>query len=131
MAKDKAEKPGKAAPNGDKGEKAGGEKASAKSITKGQFITEIAEATELTKAQVSSVFEHMSALIIKHLSKKGPGVIAIPGLLKLKARRVAAVKGGKSVPNRFKPGEMTVTKDKPAHTKVAARALKGLKEALK
>ncbi len=120
MAKDKAEKPAKA------------EKATAvKSITKGQFITEIAETTALSKAQVSSVFDTMSEIIVKQLSKKGPGVIAIPGLLKLKARRVPAAKGGKSVPNRFKPGEMTVTKDKPAHTKVSVRALKGLKESLK
>jgi len=129
MAKDKADKPVKA----DKADKpAKADKATAvKSITKGQFITEIAETTELSKAQVTSVFETMSEIIVKNLGKKGPGVIAIPGLLKLKARRVNAVKGGKSVPNRFKPGEMTVTKDKPAHTKVSVRALKGLKESLK
>ena len=47
------------------------------------------------------------------------------------AKRVPAHKGGKTVPNRFKPGEMTVTKDKPASTRVTARALKGLKEMLK
>jgi hypothetical protein len=35
------------------------------------------------------------------------------------------------VPNRFKPGEMTMTKDKPASTQVRARALKGLKDLLK
>ena len=53
------------------------------------------------------------------------------GLFKLKARRVNALKTGKSVTNRFKPGEMTITKDKPAPTKVTARPLKGLKESLK
>ena len=129
MAKDKAEKPAKAEKPKDpaKAEKA----AAVKSITKGQFIAEIADTTALTKLQVASVFETMSAIIVKQLSKKGPGVIAIPGLLKLKARRVPAAKGGQSVPNRFKPGEMTLTKDKPAHMKVSARALKGLKESLK
>ncbi len=138
MAKDKADKaakPDKAKEpaKADKAkEPAKGEKAAAvKSITKGAFIAAIAEKTELSKPQVTSVFEEMSAIIVKELSTKGPGVIAIPGLLKLKARRVKAVKGGKSVPNRFKPGETTVTKDKPAHTKVSARALKGLKESLK
>ncbi len=129
MAKDKAEKPAKADKPKDP---AKADKATAvKSMTKGAFIAAIAEKTTLTKPQVSSVFDEMSAIIVKELSKKGPGVIAIPGLLKLKARRVAAAKGGKSVPNRFKPGEMTVTKDKPAHTKVSVRALKGLKESLK
>ena len=132
MAKDKAEKPAKADKPKESAKAAKGDKApSAKSITKGAFIAAIAEKTELTKPQVTSVFEEMSAIIVKELSTKGPGVIAIPGLLKLKARRVPAAKGGKSVPNRFKPGEMTVTKDKPAHTKVSVRALKGLKESLK
>ena len=42
-----------------------------------------------------------------------------------------AVKGGKMVPNRFKPGEMTMTKDKPASTRVTARPLKALKDMLK
>jgi hypothetical protein len=41
------------------------------------------------------------------------------------------VKGGQKVPNRFKPGEMTETKAKPAHMKVSARPLKGLKDSLK
>ncbi len=135
MAKDKADKaakPDKVKEPVKAKEPAKADKAAAvKSITKGAFIAAIADKTQLTKPQVTSVFEEMSAIIVKELSTKGPGVIAIPGLLKLKARRVKAVKGGKSVPNRFKPGETTVTKDKPAHTKVSARALKGLKESLK
>ncbi len=104
---------------------------SVKSITKGQFMTEIAEQAELSKQQVAAVFEAMTGVIVKNLSAKGPGVIALPGLFKLKAKRVKAVKGGKEVPNRFKPGEMTTTKDKAAHTKVSVRPLKGLKELLK
>jgi DNA-binding protein HU-beta len=103
---------------------------SAKSITKGQFLADIAEATEMTKADVSKVMDAMAEVIVKQLGPKGPGTLALPGLFKLKARHVKAQKGGKSVPNRFKPGEMTVTKDKPAHTKVSARPLKALKEAL-
>jgi nucleoid DNA-binding protein len=106
-------------------------KPAAKAMTKSAFIADIAEKTELSKQQVSSVFETMSDIIISQLSKKGPGVVAIPGLLKLKAKHVAAVKGGQKVPNRFKPGEMTETKAKPAHMKVSARPLKGLKDSLK
>ena len=102
-----------------------------KSITKSQFLTEIAQATEKTKKEVEEFFDAMTAVIVKQLSTKGPGAVTVPGLFKLKAKRVKAVKGGKLVPNRFKPGEMTVTKDKPAHTKVSARPLKTLKELLK
>jgi len=104
---------------------------SARSITKSEFFQQIADASELKKAEVMKVFEAITDVIEKQLGKKGPGVLTLPGLFKLKAKRVEAVKGGKSVPNRFKPGEMTITKDKPAHTKVTARPLKGLKESLK
>ena len=104
---------------------------SVKSISKGQFLTDIAETADLKKADVAKMYDAMTEVITKQLGKKGSGVLALPGLFKLKARRVDALKGGKSVPNRFKPGEMTITKDKPAHTKVTARPLKGLKESLK
>ncbi len=130
MAKAKDNGAGKTAPPAAPPAEAGKAK-SVKSITKGQFMTEIAEQAELSKQQVAAVFEAMSNIIVKNLSSKGSGVIALPGLMKLKAKRVKAVKGGKEVPNRFKPGEMTTTKDKPAHTKVSIRPLKGLKELLK
>ena len=102
-----------------------------KSITKAQFIQAVGEHAKLEKKDVVAALEGVTAVITKELSVKGPGVVAMPGLFKLKAKRVKAVKGGKEVPNRFKPGEMTLTKDKPAHTKVSVRPLKGLKELLK
>ena len=102
-----------------------------KSISKSQFIQLVGEHADLDKKQVTAVMEAINAVIVKELSAKGPGVVALPGLFKLKAKRVKAVKGGKEVPNRFKKGEMTVTKDKPAHTKVSVRPLKGFKELLK
>lgn len=104
---------------------------SVKSITKSQFFTEVADATELKKADVAKVFDAITDVIKKQLSTKGPGVLTLPGLFKLKAKRIPAEKGGKTVPNRFKPGEMTVTKDKPARTRVTARPLKALKDVLK
>ena len=107
-----------------------GEKVAAKSITKAQFVTALAEHAELTRPQAVAALEAMTDIIVTNLGKKGPGVLTLPGLLKLKAKRVPATKGGKEVPNRFEPGKMTITKDKPAHTKVSARALKGLKELL-
>lgn len=104
---------------------------SAKSITKSQFFTEVAEKTELKKAQVAEVFDAITDIIKRELSAKGPGVLTLPGLFKLKAKRVPAKKGGESVPDRFNPGKMIVTKDKPAHTRVTARPLKALKDTVK
>jgi len=113
-------------------DKAPAEKAKApKSMTKNELFNHIAEATEMKKADVQKMYDALSEAIIKQLGTKGPGVLSLPGLFKLKAKRVAAVKGGAKVPNRFKPGETTVTKPKPAHTKVRATPLKSLKELVK
>lgn len=92
-----------------------------KSITKSEFYNRVAEATGLKKTEIAKVFESITEVIRKELSQKGPGVLTLPGLFKLKAKRIPAQKGGKEVPNRFKPGEMTITKDKPASTRVTAR----------
>ncbi len=101
---------------------------STKSITKSQFYQEIAEKTELKKAQVSEVFDAITNIIKRELGAKGPGVLTLPGLFKLKAKRVPAKKGGEQVPDRFNPGKMITTKPKPAHTRVTARPLKALKD---
>jgi hypothetical protein len=101
--------------------------AAAKPMSKSAVFATLAESTGLSRKQVGSVFSALEELIKNQLTKKGPGVFNIPGLLKLKLKRTAAVKGGKSVPNPFKPGEMMVTKDKPATNKVRAMALKNLK----
>jgi nucleoid DNA-binding protein len=108
-----------------------GKSKAGRSITKSEFFQAVAEESGMKKAEVVKIFDAITAVIEKQLGKKGSGVLTLPGLFKLKAKRVEAVKGGKMVPNRFKPGEMTVTKDKPAHTKVTARPLKALKEMLK
>jgi nucleoid DNA-binding protein len=106
-------------------------KGAKKSITKSQFYQEVADATQLKKSEVSKVFDAITEIIKKQLGTKGPGVLTLPGLFKLKSVRKEAQKGGKMVPNRFKPGEMVMTKDKPASTQVRARALKSLKDVLK
>lgn len=104
---------------------------SPKSLTKSQFFTEIANKTELSKSDVAKVFAAMTEIITQQLSAKGPGVLTLPGLFKLKAKRIPAKKGGELVPDRFNPGKMIKTKDKPAHTRVTARPLKALKDLLK
>lgn len=103
---------------------------SAKSISKSEFFAQVAEASGLAKADAKKFFEALTAVIQKNLSKKGPGVLTLPGILKLRAVKKPAVKGGKEVLNRF-TGQMTVTKDKPASTAVRARALKQLNGSIK
>ena len=104
---------------------------SGKSITKSEFYNRVAESTELKKTEVAKVFDAITDVIKKELSQKGPGVLTLPGLFKLKAKRVKAQKGGEMVVNRFDPNKGLIkTKDKPASTRVTARALKGLKEML-
>ena len=101
-----------------------------KPMTKAAIYEAVAEATEVSKADVKKFFEALSAIVTKQLHKKGPGAITIPGLVKLTATQKKASKGGEKKPNPFKPGEFIVTKPKPASVKVRARAGKAFVEAL-
>lgn len=102
--------------------------AAKKQLTKTEIITAIAEETELTKKQVSAVFDALSEEIKKSLGSRGPGVFAIPGLLKIEKKKVPARPARKNVPNPFKPGELMNVAAKPASTKVKVRPLKNLKD---
>lgn len=102
-----------------------------KAKTKSEVYKELAEATQLSRKQVAAVFESLGSIIKQELGKKGPGIFTVPGLLKLKTLHKPAVKGGKEVPNPFKPGEMMITKDRPARNVVKAYALKNLKDMVK
>lgn len=102
-----------------------------KSITKGQIYEAVAEESSASKADVKKFFTALESVVTKQLGKKGPGVITIPGLMKLTAVKKPASKGGERRPNPFKPGEFIITKPKAASVKVRARALKAFAEALK
>jgi nucleoid DNA-binding protein len=101
-----------------------------KRLTKAQVVSEIAEKAELDKKSVGKVFDGLVELIRSELGKRGPGEFVIPGLLKLKAKKIPASKGGEKKPNPFKPGEFIVTKPKPASVKVKASILKALKDGI-
>jgi hypothetical protein len=77
---------------------------------------------------VTSVLEALSGEIKKALSSRGPGVFAIPGLVKVEKKKVPARPAQKNVPNPFKPGEFMDRPAKPASVKVKVRALKNLKD---
>jgi nucleoid DNA-binding protein len=101
---------------------------SKKPLTKSEILNAIAAETELTRKQVSAVLEALSGQIKKSLGNRGPGVFAIPGLVKIEKKKVPARPARKGVPNPFKPGEMMDIAAKPASTKIKVRALKSLKD---
>jgi nucleoid DNA-binding protein len=102
------------------------EKAPAKPMSKSEIVAGLAEATGLTRKQVSSVFEAMAGQIQKSLSSRGPGVYTVPGLMKLVVVRKPAVKAHPGI-NPF-TGEQTMFKAKPARNVVKIRPLKSLKD---
>lgn len=97
-----------------------------KRLTKTQFLSALAEETELSKKDVQSMLEGMSRLIAKELGDEGPGELVIPDLLKLSVKHTDAVPAGE----RKDPftGEMRFFEEKPAARKVRASPLKKLKD---
>ena len=95
-------------------------------MTKSSMLSSISESTGLTKKQVSSVMDSMSAIINGHIKKGGAGTCTIPGLMKVKTIRKPATKARKGI-NPF-TGEETVFKAKPARTVVKILPLKAMKE---
>ena len=98
--------------------------------TKTELLNAIATKTELTRKQVSAVFDALSEEIGKAISK-GAGVFALPGLVKIQKVKVPAKPARKNVPNPFKPGEVRDIAAKPASTKIKVRPLKSLKDMVK
>ena len=93
---------------------------------KTQMLTQIADATELSKKQVQSVLDELTNIIEGHVKKKGVGEFVLPGLLKITTVKKPATKARKGI-NPF-TGEEVMFKAKPASTSVKVRPLKKLKE---
>jgi nucleoid DNA-binding protein len=92
--------------------------------TKGEFYSTIAEATELSRKQVASVFDAMGQVLAADLGK-GPKVCNIAGLMKVTVVHKPATKARKGI-NPFTKQE-TMFKAKPARNVVKVRPLKALK----
>ena len=97
-----------------------------KPMTKTEIVAALTEATELTKQQVTGLFDELAKLIGKNLDDDGPGEFAIPGLMKIKVVRKPATEERKGI-NPFTKEE-TVFKAKPARNVVKIVPLKGLKD---
>ena len=97
--------------------------------TKSATYQKLAEVTGLTRMQVAAFFDELTTLIKTELSKKGPGVFNLPGLIKIKRVEKPATKArpGKNP----QTGEPITIKAKPKRTVVRAVALKALKEMVK
>ena len=99
----------------------------AKPATKSEMLKHLCDHSGLNKKDVTAILDGLNELIKRELSKKGPGVFTMPGLIKLKLVHKPATKAGKK-PNPFKPGEMMEVKAKPARRVVKALPLKSLKD---
>ena len=97
--------------------------------TKSELLANIAETTELSRKQVASVLDALSDEIKSAMSKKGNGVFALPGLLKIQVILKPATKARNGI-NPFTK-EATVFKARPARKVVKVRALKALKQMAK
>jgi nucleoid DNA-binding protein len=97
----------------------------AKAPTKSEMMGNIATTTGLSKKQVADVLEALSGEIKKALSTKGPGVVQIPGLVKITKKKVPAQPARKGV---MVLGQLRDLPAKPASVKIRVRALKNLKE---
>ena len=101
----------------------------AKAPSKSEILMSIAQSTELSRKQVGSVIDALSALIGKNVGKKGPGLFVVPGLLKIMVIQKPATKARKGI-NPFTKQEQ-VFKAKPARKVIKVRPLKALKEMAK
>jgi nucleoid DNA-binding protein len=101
----------------------------AKPATKSEILASIAATTELSRKQVASVFDALSGLIKGAVGKKGPGLFAVPGLLKIVVVQKPAVPAHKGI-NPFTKLEQ-MFKAKPARKVDKVRPLKALKDMVK
>jgi hypothetical protein len=104
--------------------------AAKKPPSKSEILANVSAATNLPKKQVAAVLEAYAAEATQSMGKKGAGVFAALGLVKIEKKLVPARKAQKGVPNPFKPGELMDRPARPASYKIKVRALKTLKDAL-
>lgn len=100
-----------------------------KPMSKSDVLNALAQESELSRKQVASVLDALSGLISKNVGKKGPGVFAVPGLMKITVIHKKATPARKGI-NPFTKQEQ-MFKAKPARNVVKIRPLKSLKDMVK
>ncbi|QEH38147.1 DNA-binding protein HRL53 [Aquisphaera giovannonii] len=116
----------KAAPKAAEPKAAAPSKAASKPATKTEFYSALAEKTGLSKKQVASVFEALVEFHNKELGKKGPGIVQVPGLYKVKVVNKPATPARPGFNPQTK--EAITIKAKPARKVVKVTPLKALKD---
>ncbi len=100
-----------------------------KPATKTAMFQDLAQSTGLSRKQVANVFDELINYLGQQLGRKGPGVVNLAGLLKIKRVEKQATKAR---PGRNpQTGETIMIAAKPKRTVVRALALKQLKEMVK
>jgi nucleoid DNA-binding protein len=102
-------------------------KPTAKAPSKSEVLNNVAEATGLSRKQVTSVIDALTEEIRKSMGPRGNGVFQIPGLVKITKQKVPARPAQKGVKNPF-TGELQDRPARPAYNKIKVRALKTLKD---
>lgn len=95
-------------------------------LTKGGVIKTITDVTNVSRKDVSAVFECLNQIIERHVKSGGPGKFVMPGLMKIVVIKKPATKAREGI-NPF-TGEKMMFKAKPARRVIKIRALKSLKE---
>jgi nucleoid DNA-binding protein len=98
-----------------------------KTPSKSEVLNSLATTSGLDKKDVAKLLDALSDEIKKTLGPQGPGVFAIPGLVKIERKTVPAKPERKGVLNRF-TGKVSDIPAKPESVKVKVRALKNLKD---
>lgn len=98
----------------------------AKPATKSAMFQALAEKTNLKKTEINLIFDGLTEFIHEQVGKKGPGVVTLPGLLKIKRVEKPATKA--RLGRNPATGQEITIKAKPKRTVVKAIPLKALKE---
>ncbi|VFN00815.1 MAG: nucleoid DNA-binding protein [Candidatus Kentron sp. G] len=97
-----------------------------KHLNKSQLISAIAEHSGLTKKDVTSVLDALSAVVSRHVRSDGAREFVLPGLLKIRAVYKPATEERRGILGIT--GKETVFQAKPAKMMVKLTPLSGLKE---
>ena len=95
-------------------------------MSKAAVLTELAQATNLTRAEVGAVLDGMELLIQRHIKKRSVGEFTIPGLVKIKKVRKKATR--RRMGRNPKTGEQIQIPARPAYNRIRVSALGKLKK---
>ena len=101
----------------------------AKAASKSEILSNISVKTGLSRKEVASVLDGLTEEIKAAVGKKGPGIFAVPGLMKITVIQKPAVKARMGI-NPFTKQEQ-MFKAKPARKVIKVRPLKALKDMAK